>query len=307
MVGSDASTVTLGGTSTLGRIGLGTMKLTGSGTWGPPPDLEEARSLLRRARDLGVELFDTADAYGPDVSEELLRDALHPFDGIVVATKGGQTRQGPSQWRRDGRPEHLREACHGSLRRLGVDCIDLYQLHAVDPAVPIEESLGALALLQQEGKIRHLGVCNVTAAELERGRAVADLATAQNRFSALDRTSRPVLEMCERLGMVFIPWAPLGGGRLAASRGEVARIARTLGVTRAQVVLAWLLQQSGCILAIPGTRSMRHLEENVDAASIDLGADDLAALEHPVEPGLSPRILVRELRRRARRLRRRLA
>ena len=307
MVGFDAGTVALGGTSTVRRIGLGTMKLTGPGTWGPPPDLGAARSLLRRARDLGVEFFDTADAYGPYVSEELIRDALHPFEGIVVATKGGHTRQGPSRWKRNGRPEHLREACHASLLRLGVDCIDLYQLHAVDPAVPIEESLGALVLLRQEGKVRHIGVCNVTAAELETARAVADVVSAQNRFSALDRTSQPVLEMCERLGLVFIPWAPLGGGRLAVSRGEVARIAGGLGATHAQVVLAWLLHRSESLLAIPGTRSLQHLEENVGAASIGLGPEDLAALERPVELGLNARLLVRDLRRRARRFRRRLA
>ena len=235
MAPSRAGTVTLGAMS-LRRIGLGTMKLTGPGTWGAHRDPRAARALLRRARDLGVDFFDTADAYGPAVSEELLREALHPFETIVLATKGGHTRQGPGRWKRNGRPEHLREACHASLRRLGIECIDLYQLHAVDPEVPIEESLGALAELQREGKIRHLGVCNVTLPELERARAVATIVSAQNRYSALDRTSDPVLQVCERFGMVFIPWAPLGGGRLPAAAGEVARIARRLGATRAQVV-----------------------------------------------------------------------
>lgn len=307
MVGFDAGTVQLGGASTIRRIGLGTMKLTGRGTWGPPSDPSAARSLLRRARDLGVDFFDTADAYGPGTCEELIRAALHPFDEIVVATKGGHTRQGPSRWKRNGRPEHLREACHESLRRLGVDRIDLYQLHAVDPEVPIEESVGALVRLQQEGKIRHIGICNVTVAELERARAVAEIVSAQNRYSALDRASQPVLETCERLGMVFIPWAPLGGGRLAVARGEVARVASSLGATHAQVVLAWLLHRSRGLVAIPGTRSVQHLEENVEAASIRLGPEEFAALEPPAEPGLSTRLVVRDLRRRARRLGRRLA
>jgi pyridoxine 4-dehydrogenase len=305
MDASSAETVRLGATSTVRRIGLGTMKLTGPGTWGPPRDLPAARSLLCRARDLGVDFFDTADAYGPGMSEELLREALHPFREIVVATKGGHTRQGPSMWKRDGRPEHLREACHASLRRLGIDCIDLYQLHAVDPGVPIEESLGALVVLQQEGKIKHIGVCNVTVAELERARAVATIASAQNRFSVLDKASDAVLAMCERVGIVFIPWAPLGGGRLADSRGDIARVARRLGATRSQVVLAWLLYRSASTLPIPGTRSVAHLEENLAASSVSLGPDDLFALERPVKLGLSPRHLARDLRRRARRLRRR--
>ena len=306
MAGFDEGTVSLGGTTTIRRIGLGTMKLTGPGTWGPPPDPSAARALLWRAHELGVDFFDTADAYGPSVSEELLRHALHPFGETVVATKGGHTRQGPSRWKRDGRPEHLREACHASLRRLGVDRIDLYQLHAVDPHVPLEESLGALVLLQQEGKIRHIGVCNVTADELERARAVANVVSVQNRFNALHRESEPVLEACGQMGIVFIAWAPLGGGRLAVSRGEVARIARQHGATHAQVVLAWSLHRSPSLVAIPGTRSIRHLEENIGAAGLELGHEDLAALARPVEPGHSPRILLRDLRRRARRLGRRL-
>lgn len=282
------------------------MGLTGPGTWGPPRDPGEARSLLRRAGDLGVDFFDTADAYGPGVSEELLRDALHPFEGIVVATKGGQIRLGPGKWRRNGRPEHLREACHESLRRLAVDRIGLYQLHAVDPDVPIEESVGALALLRGEGKIEHIGVCNVTVEELERARAVADVASVQNRFSAVDRASQPMLDLCEESGIVFVPWAPLGGGRLAVSRGAIADIARRLGVSHAQVALAWLLHRSPSLLAIPGTRSPGHLEENVGAASLELGPDELAALEQPARLGFDARMLARRLRRRARRLGRRL-
>ena len=302
----EAGTVSLGRSTTVRRIGFGTMGLTGPGTWGPPRDPGEARSLLRHARDLGVDFFDTADAYGPGASEELIRDALHPYDEILVATKGGQTRLGPGEWRRDGRPEHLREACHSSLRRLGVDRIGLYQLHAVDPAVPIEESVGALALLREEGKIEHVGVCNVTQEELERARAVADVVSVQNRFSAVDRSSQPVLDLCERSGIAFVPWAPLGGGRLVASRGAVADIAARLRVTHAQVALAWLLHRSPALLPIPGTRSPEHLEENVGAALIELGPDDLAALEQPAELGFDARMLARRLRRRLRRLGRRL-
>jgi pyridoxine 4-dehydrogenase len=299
-----AATVTFGGDLTVRRLGLGTMELTGHGTWGEPRDPAGARALLHRARELGVELFDTADAYGPDVSERLIAEALHPYDGLAIATKGGHTRGGPSLWARDGRPEHLRAACEGSLRRLRVDRIDLYQLHAVDPAVPIEESVGALAELRQEGKIRHIGVCNVGVAELERALVVAPIVSVQNRYSASDRMSEAVLERCEQLGIAFLPWAPLAGGYLSAGRGTLARIARRLDATRAQVALAWLLHRSPLIAPIPGTRSREHLDENMGAALLSLDAADLRALASPVSTGISVRHLRRGARRVGRRLRR---
>ena len=299
-----AETVTLGGNLTVRRLGLGTMELTGRGTWGEPRDPRGARALLRRARELGVEFFDTADSYGPEVSERLVAEALYPYDGVVVATKGGHTRQGPSLWARNGRPEHLRAACEGSLRRLRVDRVPVYQLHAVDPAVPIEESLGALVELREEGKIEHIGVCNVTARELERALAVTPIVSVQNRYNAGDRGSAPALELCHRLGIVFIPWAPLAGGALSGGRGPLDRTARRLRVPPAQVALAWLLHTSPVTLPIPGTRSIAHLEENIRSSSLRLGPDDLAGLERPVvvRPGL--RQLARRVRRRARRLRR---
>lgn len=299
-----AETVTLGGNLTVRRLGLGTMELTGHGTWGEPRDPRGARALLRRARELGVEFFDTADSYGPEVSEQLVAEALYPYDGVVVATKGGHTRQGPSLWARNGRPEHLRSACEGSLRRLRVDRVRVYQLHAVDPAVPIEESLGALVELREEGKIEHIGVCNVTARELERALAVTPIVSVQNRYNAGDRGSAPVLEQCHRLGIAFIPWAPLAGGALSGGRGPLLRTARRLGAPPAQVALAWLLHSSPVTLPIPGTRSIAHLEENIRSFSLRLSPDDLAGLERPVivRPGL--RQLARRVRRRARRLRR---
>jgi aryl-alcohol dehydrogenase-like predicted oxidoreductase len=285
------------------RLGLGAMKLTGPGTWGAPRDPEACRALVRRARELGVDFFDTADAYGPGASEEILRDVLRPYDGVVVATKGGHTRQGPSLWRRNGRPDHLREACHASLRRLGVDCIDLYQLHAVDPEVPIEESLGALVELQSEGKIRHLGVCNVSTDELARALVVAPLVSVQNRFSLLDRGCEDVLDVCERRGLAFVTWAPLGGGRLPNAGGALARVARKHGATRSQVALAWILHHSRATIPIPGTRSLAHLEENVAGASLVLEPDDLEGLEEAVRVRPTVRGLARDARARARRLR----
>jgi aryl-alcohol dehydrogenase-like predicted oxidoreductase len=299
-----AERVTLGGDLTVRRLGLGTMELTGRGTWGEPRDPAGARALLRRARELGVELFDTADSYGPEVSERLVADALHPYGGIVVATKGGLTRQGPSLWSRNCRPGHLRSSCEGSLRRLRVDCIDLYQLHAVDPRVPVEESLGALAELQQQGKIRHIGVCNVGLAQLERALVAAAVVSVQNRYNAADRRSEAVLERCEQLGIAFVPWAPLDGGSLSGVRGRLGRIARRHGATDAQIALTWLLHRSPLVVPIPGTRSVEHLEENLGAASLELGPEDLAALASPVRAGLSARRLARGARMRARRLRR---
>jgi aryl-alcohol dehydrogenase-like predicted oxidoreductase len=300
-----AETIVLGGNLTVRRLGLGTMELTGHGTWGQPRDPNGARALVRRARDLGVDFFDTADSYGPEVSERLVAEALHPYDGVVVATKGGLTRRGPSLWSRNGRPEHLRSACEGSLRRLRVECIRVYQLHAVDPAVPIEESLGSLVELRDEGKIEHIGVCNVSVPDLERALAVTPIVSVQNRFNAGDRASAPVLELCERYGIPFIPWAPLAGGALSGGRGPLRRTGRRLGATPAQVALAWLLHSSSLMLPIPGTRSVQHLEENVRSAALSLEPTDLAELELPVIVTPGARHLVRHVRRRARRMLRR--
>ena len=212
----------------VGRVGLGTMSLTGRGVWGPPSDVDEARGLLRRAVELGIDFFDTADSYGPAAAETLVADALHPFDGIVVATKAGLTRQGPGRWGRDARPQYLRDACHASLERLRVERIDLFQLHAVDPAVPIEESLGALSELRAEGKIRHVGVCNVDAEQLGRALAAEPIVSVQNRFSLADRSSRDVLDLCERYGLVFIPWAPLAKGTLTRAQRTLDGIASAI-------------------------------------------------------------------------------
>jgi pyridoxine 4-dehydrogenase len=260
------------------RLGLGTMALTGRGTWGDPPDPAAARALLRRAAELGVQLFDTADAYGPETAERLLREALHPYDGLLVATKGGFRRRGPHEWEADCRPESLRAACEGSLRRLGLERIDLYQLHVVDAAVPIEESVGALEELRREGKIRHVGVCNVDAAQLARARTASTVVSVQNRLSLAERGLEELVPACEDDGTVFIAWAPLGKGRLARAGGTLGAVARSRGATPAQIALAWLLQLSPSLAAIPGTASSAHLEENAAAARIRLSPDELVRI-----------------------------
>jgi len=278
--------MTLGGTLTLGgdlevhRLGFGAMRITGEGVWGPPPDDDAALAVLRRAVELGVDLIDTADSYGPAVSEELIAEALHPYpDGLSIATKGGLERGGPGQWSRNGRPEHLRVACEASLRRLRVDRIDLYQLHAPDPDVPYEDSVGTLKALQDEGKIRHVGVSNVSPEQLEQARAIVDVVTVQNRFNLTDRSSADVLAVCERDGIGFFPWFPLAAGELAKPGGAVAGIAESHDATTGQVALAWLLQRSPVMLAIPGTGSVDHLEENLAAAQLTLGDDEMVTLE----------------------------
>ena len=274
----------LGGTITLGdlevhRLGFGAMRITGDGVWGPPADRDAAIAVLRRAVELGVDLIDTADSYGPHVSEQLIAEALHPYpDGLVIATKGGLERTGPGQWPRNGRPEHLRDACEGSLRDLRVDRIDLYQLHAPDENVPYAESVGALKELQDEGKIRHVGVSNVSVAQLAEARSIVEVVTVQNRFNLTDRAAGDVLDVCERDGIGFLPWFPLAAGKLTGSR-VVAAIARALGATRGQVALAWLLAHSPVILPIPGTGSVAHLEENVAAADLELTAFMLERLD----------------------------
>ena len=280
MTAAHAGTITLGGDMTVHRMGFGAMRITGDGIWGPPEDPEGARTLLRRVVERGVNFIDTADSYGPEVSEQLLADALHPYpDDLVIATKGGLLRDGPNQWRPDGRPEHLREACEGSLRRLRVDRLDLYQLHSPDGNVPYEESVGALAELQSEGKIRRVGLSNVGRTQLGQARELVDVVSVQNRYSVSDRDSERVLEECEREGIAFIPWFPLGAGSLAEPGGPLDRVAERHGATRAQVALAWLLKRSRVMLPIPGTSSLDHLEENLAAAALELSGDDARELE----------------------------
>ncbi|HYN90461.1 MAG TPA: aldo/keto reductase [Thermoleophilaceae bacterium] len=272
-------TFKIGGDLEVRRLGFGAMRITGEGIWGPPDDPEEAKRLLRRVVELGIDLIDTADSYGPEVSESLIAEALHPYpDGLVIATKGGLRRKGPGQWPRDARPERLKECCEGSLRRLKLDRIDLYQLHAPDPEVPYEESVGALKELQDEGKIRHIGISNVSLEQVEQARGLVDVVTVQNRYNLTDRDSEDVLEACEHAQIGFIPWFPLATGNLAEPGGRLDEVARVHDATPAQVALAWLLARSPVMLPIPGTSSIRHLEENVAATRIELSADDVEAI-----------------------------
>ena len=262
------------------RLGFGAMRITGPGIWGPPADHDEATAVLRRAVDLGVNLIDTADSYGPHVSEELIAEALHPYpEDLLIATKGGLTRTGPNQWPRDGSPEHLREACEGSLRRLKLEAIDLYQHHTPDRKVPYERSITALKELQDEGKIRHIGVSNVSVEQLETAREIVEVVSVQNRFNLPDRHSEDVLARCEELGIAFLPWAPIAGGELAEPGGPFDHITSAHDATAGQVALAWLLARSAVMVPIPGTSSVEHLEENLAAAEVELSADELAELE----------------------------
>jgi pyridoxine 4-dehydrogenase len=272
-------TFTIGGDLEVHRLGFGAMRITGDGIWGPPDDPEEAKRLLRRVVELGINLIDTADSYGPEVSENLIAEALHPYpDGLVIATKGGLRRSGPGQWPRDARPERLKECCEASLRRLKLDRIDLYQLHSPDPQVPFEDSVGALKELQEEGKIRHVGLSNVTVDELERGRGIVEVVTVQNRYNLEDRDSEDVLEACQQDGTGYIPWFPLATGRLAEPGGPLDRIAREHDATPAQIALAWLLARSPVMLPIPGTSSVAHFEEDVAATGIDLSLGEVAEI-----------------------------
>ena len=269
------------GERTVRRLGFGAMRITGPGIWGPPPDHDGAIAVLRRAVELGVNLIDTADSYGPNVSEELIAEALHPYpEDLLIATKGGLVRTGPGRgWPADGRPEHLREACEGSLRRLRLDTIELYQHHRPDPKVPYEISIGALKELQAEGKIRHIGVSNVSLDQLETAREIVEVVSVQNRFSLIDRSSQDVVDRCEELGIAFFPWAPIEAGHLAQPGGPVDRIASRHEASPGQVALAWLLAHSPVILPIPGTSSVEHLEQNLGAAAVRLSQDELAELE----------------------------
>jgi pyridoxine 4-dehydrogenase len=255
------------------------MRITGEGIWGQPRDRGEAIRVLRRAVELGVNLVDTADSYGPGVSEELIAEALRPYPkGLVIATKAGFARPGPGRWVEDGRPEHLRAAVEGSLARLRLDRIDLLQLHRIDPKVPPEDQVGALGELQAGGKIRFLGLSEVSLDQLERARSIVEIVSVQNRFNVADRRSEPVLERCEELGLAFLPWYPLAVGRLADPGGPLAASAERAGATPSQVALAWLLRRSPVVLPIPGTSSVEHLEENVAAASVRLTDDEMTAI-----------------------------
>ena len=272
-------TFTIGGDLRVHRLGFGAMRITGKGIWGPPEDPEEARRVLRRVVELGIDLIDTADSYGPEVSENLIAEVLHPYpDGLVIATKGGLRRTGPGQWPRDARPERLKECCEASLRRLKLERIDLYQLHSPDPQVPYEDSVNALKELRDEGKIRHVGISNVGVDELERARAIVEVVTVQNRYNLEDRDSEDVLDACEQAGIGFIPWFPLATGRLAEPGGPLDRIANDHDATPAQIALAWLLARSPVMLPIPGTSSVEHLEENLAATGIQLSADEVAEI-----------------------------
>jgi pyridoxine 4-dehydrogenase len=274
-----AGTHALGDGLQVRRLGFGAMRITGDGVWGPPDDRDGALATVRRTVELGINLIDTADSYGPEVSEELIAEALHPYpDELVIATKGGLERTGPGQWPRNGRPGHLREACEGSLRRLQVDQIDLYQLHAPDPDVPYEESVGTIKELQDEGKIHLAGVSNVSVEQLEQARGILDVVSVQNRFNLGDRDAEDVLDRCEELGIGFIPWFPLNAGSLAEPGGPAAEIAARHDAEPGQIALAWLLARSGVTLPIPGTSSVEHLEQNVAAAAIELTDEEIAEL-----------------------------
>ena len=271
---SAAGTIDLGGDLTVNRLGFGAMRVTGDGIWGQPRDRGEAVAVLRRAVELGVNFIDTADSYGPNVSEELIAEALHPYaDDLVIATKGGLVRPGPNNWKPDGRPEHLVEACEGSLRRLKLDQIPLYQFHRPDPKVPLEDSLGTLIRLKEEGKIRHIGLSNVNEKQLRQAQQLTPIVSVQNRYNASDRGSESMVDLCEQEGMVFLPWAPIQNLDVVG-----ARIAQRHGATPRQVVLAWMLGRSSAILPIPGTGSVGHLEENIAAASLKLSDDDISAM-----------------------------
>jgi pyridoxine 4-dehydrogenase len=276
---SASGTFHIGGDLPVVRLGYGAMRVTGPGIWGEPDDRDEAMRVLRRAVELGVTFIDTADAYGPYVSEELIRAALHPYpDDLVIATKAGLVRTGPNQWHPVGRPEYLRQEVEMSLRRLGLERIDLLQLHRVDPQVPLEEQLGALVKLQEEGKIRYIGLSNVSLDQVEAGRQITPIVTVQNRYNLADRASEAVLEFCENEDIGFIPWFPIAAGSLARPDGPLGDMARELEATPAQLALAWLLRRSPVTLPIPGTSSMAHLEENVAAAAFQLSEEQFEAL-----------------------------
>ena len=281
-----SGTFELGGDLPIHRLGFGAMRITGKGIWGEPKNPEEAIKVLRRLPDIGVNFIDTADSYGPEVSERLIAEALHPYPkDLVIATKGGLTRQGPDQWLPVARPEYLRQCVEMSLRRLRLERIDLYQLHRIDPKVPVEESLGALTDLQKAGKIRHIGLSEVTQKEVERAQKTARIVSVQNKYNLSDRSAdtEAVLNFCERHKLAFIPWFPVAAGKLAESGGVLDSAAKKHHATLAQLSIAWLLHRSPVILPIPGTSSLEHLEENVGSASVHLSADEWKAIEQAAQ------------------------
>jgi aryl-alcohol dehydrogenase-like predicted oxidoreductase len=274
-----SGTFLLGGDLPVHRLGFGAMRLTGKGIWGEPRDAREAVAVLRRAVELGVNLIDTADSYGPEVSERLIAAALYPYpQGLVIATKAGFERPGPDQWKVNGRPERLRAACEGSLRRLKLERLDLYQLHRIDPRVPFEDQLGTLKRLQEEGKIRHIGLSEVSVADIERARKIVPIVSVQNRYSPTDRQHESVLDHCERGRVGFMPWYPLGAGAALRPGSPLDRVAARLHATPAQVAIAWLLRRSPVMLPIPGTSRVQHLEENVAAGLLELSTRDFEAI-----------------------------
>lgn len=275
-----SGTFVLGGDLVVNRLGFGTMRLTGEGVWGEPSDHEEAIAVLRRAVELGINLLDTADSYGPEVAERLIAEALYPYPtDLVIATKAGFQRPGPDRWVEDGRPEHLREACEGSLRRLKLERIDLYQLHRIDPKVPMEDQITTLLDLQRQGKVRHLGLSEVTVEQIEAVRRLAPIVSVQNRYNLVERKSEDVLEYCTHEGLGFIPWFPLATGNLADLGGPLARWAERLAAQPSQIALAWLLRKSPVMLPIPGTSQVKHLEEDVAAAVLELDDSIMQELE----------------------------
>ena len=276
---AQSGTFRLGGDLPVHRLGFGAMRITGDGIWGPPKDHAESLAVLRHAVELGVNLIDTAEAYGPHVSEELIAEALYPYpEGLVIATKGGLERTGPNQWPVNGRPERLRKGVEGSLRRLKLERIDLWQLHRIDPEVPEEEQFAAIREFQREGKIRHVGLSEVTVEEIERASKFFDVVSVQNRYNLADREWENVLDYCDRQNIGFIPWFPLQTGKLAGKGGPVARTAERRHATPAQIALAWLLKRSKAMLPIPGTSRVTHLEENMGAASIELTEEEMVAI-----------------------------
>jgi aryl-alcohol dehydrogenase-like predicted oxidoreductase len=275
----------IGGDLFVNRLGFGAMRITGKGIWGEPADRDEALRVLRRLPELGVDFIDTADSYGPFVSEQLIHDALYPYEGLVVATKGGLTRHGPDVWKPVGRPEYLRQCVLMSLRRLELERIDLWQLHRIDAKVPRDEQFDAIARMQQEGLIRHVGLSEVSIADVEAARPYFDVVSVQNLYNLVNRKSEDVLEFCTRQGIAFIPWYPLAAGKLAREGTVLDRIAKRLGATPAQVALAWVLARSPVMLPIPGTGSVAHLEENVAAAGLELTEDDVRELDREARAG----------------------
>jgi pyridoxine 4-dehydrogenase len=278
-------TFALGGEMEVRRLGFGAMRITGEGIWGEPEDPAAAKDLLRRVAEAGINLIDTADSYGPEVSEQLIAEALHPYpDGMVIATKGGLERPGPGRWDPNCRPERLKRCCEESLRRLRLERIDLYQLHTVDPQVPIEDSVGALAELQAEGKVRHIGLCNVGRGELERAQQIVPVVSVQNRYNVGERGSEKVLTACQEQGLGFLPWFPLGSGDLVRPAGALDQAAQAHGATPGQVALAWLLRHSPVTLPIPGTSSIPHFEENLEAGQLELSDEEMGQLDSVAPP-----------------------